>query len=241
MEREIGMRQSDTAAEGGGRCRPQGSLNETIHQELRWNLVSGIYLPGKRLSTRMLAKEFGTSAMPVREALRQLVAERILVVEQKSAFRVPFISRDRGLKLFEIRKTLEMLATRHAVPHLSRVHVDLLKKFNNDLMSALERGDRQGYFSANYSFHFLIYSAADSPDLVALIERSWMQIGPFYASILDINTYNQIWQAYHVAIIDAIRVGDAEAAAAAVAQDIDSAKDYFISSDAALDYWALNS
>jgi DNA-binding GntR family transcriptional regulator len=220
---------AETAMDGGGRARSQTPLNDQIHQKLRWNLVSGIYTPGQRLSTRTLARDFGTSAMPVREALKRLVAERILVVEPNSAFRVPFIDRKRGLRLFEIRKTLEILATRYAVPHLTREQVDLLRKVDIDMAAALEREDAQGYFAANYTFHFLIYSAADSPDLVAMIEGLWMQIGPFYASILDIKTYNQDWRHQHV--IEAIRAGDTESAVIAIARDIDSAKDYFVSTD----------
>lgn len=208
-------------------------LNDQIHQKLRWNLASGIYMPGQRLSTRTLAGEFGTSAMPVREALKRLAAERVLVVEPNSAFRVPFINLQRGIQLFEIRKTLEILATRYAVPRLTRVQIDLLRKVDNDMIAAMERKDAQGYFAANYSFHFLIYSAADSTDLVALIEGLWMQIGPFFASILDVDSYNHGWRVYHTDIIEAIRAGDEDAAVAAIGRDIDSAKAYFVSNDLA--------
>lgn len=229
MELELND-QGATIRESSTRARSQMPLNDQIHQKLRWNLASGIYKPGQRLSTRTLAKEFGTSSMPVREALKRLVAERILIVEPNSAYRVPFIDRNRGIQLFEIRKMLEALATRYAVPRLSPVQVDLLRKVDNDMIAAMERRDPQGYFAANYSFHFLIYSAADSPDLVALIEGLWMQIGPFFASILDIKTYNEGWKVYHQDVIDAIRAGDAEAAAAAIERDVDSAKSYFLSS-----------
>lgn len=210
------------------------SLTETIRQKLRWNLVSGIYLPGTRLSTRNLAREFGTSAMPVRDALKQLVAERILVVERQSAFRVPVITRERGIQLFEIRKSLEMLATRQAVTALTPMHCDLLNKFCNDMAAAVDRRDVQGYFAANYSFHFLIYSAAGAPDLVAMIEGVWMQIGPFYAAILDNSRADANWQLHHEQAITAIRSQDVDGAATAIARDIESAQNYFSASEMAL-------
>lgn len=210
------------------------SLTETIRQKLRWNLVSGIYLPGTRLSTRNLARDFGTSAMPVRDALKQLVAERILDVERQSAFRVPIITRARGIQLFEIRKLLEMLATRQAVPALTQVHCDLLSKFCNDMSAAVERHDVQGYFAANYSFHFLIYSAASAPDLVAMIEGLWMQIGPFYAAIIDDSRAGADWQIHHERAIAAIRAQDVEGAALAISRDIESAQDYFSARELAL-------
>ena len=213
------------------RTRTPLPLNDQIHQKLRWNLASGVYNPGQRLSTRALANEFGTSVMPVREALKRLVAERILVVEPNSAFRVPKISRMRGEQLFEIRQMLEMLATRHAVPNLGRAHIDLLQKVDNDMIAAIKRGDAHGYFAANYSFHFLIYSAANNVDLVAIIEGLWMQIGPFFASIMDMQSYNEGWKIYHGEVIDAIRAGDANEAAHAIARDIDSAKSYFTAMD----------
>lgn len=212
---------------GDENARQPISLTETIRQKLRWNLVSGVYLPGTRLSTRNLAKEFGTSAMPVRDALKQLVAERILVVERQSAFRVPVITRERGIQLFEIRKSLEMLATRQAVTALTQVHCDLLSKFCNDMAAAVDRRDVQGYFAANYSFHFLIYSAAGAPDLVAMIEGVWMQIGPFYAAILDNSRADANWQLHHERAIAAIRSQDVDGAATAIARDIESAQNYF--------------
>ncbi len=220
--------------DGESGARQPISLTETIRQKLRWNLVSGIYLPGTRLSTRSLAKDFGTSAMPVRDALKQLVAERILDVERQSAFRVPIITRARGIQLFEIRKLLEMLATRQAVPALTQVHCDLLSKFCNDMSAAVARRDVQGYFAANYSFHFLIYSAASAPDLVAMIEGLWMQIGPFYAAIIDDSRADADWQVHHEQVIAAIRAQDLEGAALAISRDIESAKDYFSTRDIAL-------
>lgn len=218
-------------AEAGSASRIQASLNQQIHQTLRWNLASGVYLPGQRLSTRTLAKEFGTSAMPVRDALKQLVAQRVLAVEPNSAFRVPVVDRTRGVQLFEIRNALESLAIRHAVPHLTSVHVDLLRKVNNDAIAAMERRDPQGYFAANYSFHFIIYSASGSQDLVAMIEELWMQIGPFFASILDVNKYNHAWQSHHHDAVAAIQARDVEAAVNAIANDINSAKDYFVAAE----------
>ncbi len=165
--------------------------------------------------------------MPVREALKRLVAERVLVVEPNSAFRVPNVGLTRGVQLFEIRKNLEMLATRHAVPNLTKTHIDLLQKVDNDMIAAIRRGDAHGYFAANYSFHFLIYSAANNIDLVAIIEGLWMQIGPFFASMLNIQSYSDSWQTYHRDVVEAILSGDAEAAANAIVRDIDSAKAYF--------------
>ena len=214
------------------RARPPTTLNDQIHRKLRWNLASGIYKPGQRLSTRAFAKEFGTSVMPVREALKRLVAERILIVERNSAYRVPTIDRERGTQLFEIRRILEELATRYAAPRLSSNQLDLLRKVDNDMIAAMERRDIQGYLTGNYSFHFIIYSAAGNPDLVALIEGLWMQIGPFYASIIDPDSYDDSWKVFHQHIIEAVRAGDADEAAAAIGRDVDSAKDYFISNGA---------
>lgn len=89
------------------------------------------------------------------------------------------------------------------------------------------KGHGHGYVAANYSFHFLIYSAANNVDLFATIEGLWMQIGPFFSSILDLKSYTDGWQIYHGDIIDAVRAGDSEGAALAVARDIESAKAYF--------------
>ena len=51
-------------------------LNEQVYQQIRWDLTVGNYRPGDKLSIRRLAKPLGTSAMPVREALKRLASER---------------------------------------------------------------------------------------------------------------------------------------------------------------------
>ena len=64
-----------------------------------------------------------------------------------------------------------------------------------------------------------------------MIEELWLQIGPFFASILDVNRYNSEWQTHHHNAMAAIQAGDIEAAVNAIANDIDSAREYFFAAE----------
>ena len=82
------------------------NLSANVYADLRLKLIVGDLKPGETLSIRTLADEYDHSAMPVREALRQLSSEGALVGEAKKAYRVPDLSPNEAAKLFYVRAAL---------------------------------------------------------------------------------------------------------------------------------------
>lgn len=207
---------------------PDRPLNDQVHQKLCWGLTSGRYKPGQALSIRSLTEEFGTSTMPIREALKRLAGERALEVTPNRAFRVPVLSPGRVAGLFDIRKTLELMATRLAVPRLTKRQIGALAQCEWSMRQAIDQNNASGYFTANHAFHFTLYSAAGNDDLVALIESIWIQIGPSLASTVEAHGFTDEWRLFHNEAVAALQAGDSDAACTAIENDIDWALQHFL-------------
>jgi DNA-binding GntR family transcriptional regulator len=147
------------------------SKSDVVAQGIRQLIQSGELKPGEVLRQRDLAKRFGISPTPVREALRKLEAEGFIATE---LHRGAVVVRTEDARLFEnflIRANLESLAAGLAVPKLTDEDLaEITVLF--DEMAALAPDD-PGHAAANRRFHFRIYEAARSPMLLALLNLLW--------------------------------------------------------------------
>jgi DNA-binding GntR family transcriptional regulator len=201
----------------------QGDLSHAPLNELRWDLTVGNHRPGDKLSIRRLAKLLGTSAMPVREALKRLASERALEVFGNRSFAVPVLVPKRVSDLFFIRSSLEGSATELATGTLTLRQIDRLAELARDIDSA----DTAGYLTRNFNFHFTIYTAAGNADLVSIIEGLWAQTGPFLAAVVREVEMADDWRQLHGRIAEAIRVRDAAEARSLIEKDISWGIEYF--------------
>src|SRR5271155_5767889 len=87
------------------------TIQDSVHQQLRHALMIGRFDPGQVMTIASLADSFGTSHMPVREALRRLAAENALEIAPNGSARVPFVTRGRLDDLCRARIAVEGLAT----------------------------------------------------------------------------------------------------------------------------------
>ena len=202
-------------------------LNEQIYQQIRWDLTVGNYRPSNKLSIRRLAKVLGTSAMPVREALKRLASERALEVFGNRSFAVPVLEPKRVSDLFFIRSSLEGIATQLATQTLTAGQVDRLSELAGLMDRDIDDGDTTGYLTRNYNFHFTIYTAAGNADLVSIVEGLWAQTGPFLAAVVREVEMADDWRRLHGRIAEAIRVRDAAEARALIEKDISWGIEYF--------------
>jgi len=113
-----------------------------ISRELADRIVSGVLEPGSRLRQDHVAAEFGTSHVPVREAFRRLEAQGLAVSEPRRGVRVASFDLAEVKEVAEMRAALEVLALRHAAPHLTRAILDAAEAATRAgyLVGALERG-----------------------------------------------------------------------------------------------------
>jgi DNA-binding GntR family transcriptional regulator len=202
--------------------RPKrGAIQDGVLAKLRRGLMVGAFIPGQVISIRRLAALVGTSPMPVRDALSQLLAATALEELPNRSVRVPVLSSSRLQELFAVREAIECMAARRACDHVTPALIKSLKQINKELVAAIHARSFYETLDANQRFHFTLYRAAQSEVLMPLIESLWLQCGPtLYFSLGSPNTP---WTASeHKKIIAGLTKRDGGQVTAAVARDIRS-------------------
>ncbi len=198
-------------------------LHENVYQEIRRNLIAGQFQPGEAVTLRGLAGKFGTSAMPVREALRRLIAERALDLGPNRSARVPIVTSAKYAEICEVRIALEGLAAEKAALLIADSELDRIDGLCAEVTAAAERHDAPTYFAKNQEMHFSVYRAARSPLLLDMIEGIWLRVGPTLNYLFDDIRFAGRAAATNAPIVDALRSRKGIAAREAVAHDISHA------------------
>ena len=185
--------------------------SDAIAQEIRRRVLSGRYPRGTRLRQDELAADFGVSITPVREALRVLESERLLVAEPHRGVRVAeLIDVDAIRAGYVVRRLAETFAVRRAASRLSRHDLGVLGRLLEDAESGGDSAEPQ---AANHAFHFYFYERCGVPGLAERIDQLWATF-PWDVMLAD-ERRAVASQAEHRAILAAARSGDPDRLVAA--------------------------
>jgi DNA-binding GntR family transcriptional regulator len=205
----------------------RNTLWDRAYAALRSALLEGRYAPGERIVLRDVAEELGISLTPVRDAVNRLVAEKILArggVGQGGGATVPLLDADQVGQLMTVRGCLEPMAAAAATRHATPEALDAVERALGEMKRAARGGGNVRYLEAHHRFHFGIYAMCRMPIVEQIIESAWLRCGP--ALILARPDYQPGLKRFefHTLAFAALRRGDADAAAAAVRADIESAR-----------------
>lgn len=200
--------------------RPSGeTVQQWVFRRLRRAVMSGGFPPGQAVTIRGLADALGVSAMPVREALRRLVAERALVLLDNRRVRVPEMTPARFDELFAARTLLEGEAAARALALADDGLIGRLDALNRESDRAVETRNIEAMIETNLAFHTALYGVQPDSVLLPLIESVWLQLGPFMRLALkDIEKYYPVDR--HDEAIAAIAAQDEAALRRAIVADI---------------------
>ncbi|MEV3858894.1 GntR family transcriptional regulator [Streptomyces sp. NPDC050095] len=156
-----------TAAGRAGAER--GSLRDLAYDTLRRRILEVELRPGERLVERDLAAELDVSRIPLREALRRLEADGlVLIVPHRGALVAPFTPAD-VRDLFDVRESLESLAARLTAERADAAGLDRLQARLDAARQATEKQDRAAIAAANAGFHTDIVDLAENPLLTSMM------------------------------------------------------------------------
>lgn len=145
---------------------PRQTTSRYIADALRSAIVEGMLLPGEPLRQDAIARQFSVSAIPVREAFRQLDTEGWVTIEPNRGASVSLLSADEAREIYEIRASLESLAIGIATQH----HTDAtLHEARILLEAATNEQDRTLYMMRNEQFHMSLYAPAQRPHLMEVL------------------------------------------------------------------------
>lgn len=149
--------------------RDRRTLSDQAVSLIREMILEGLLPPGMPLRLGTLADRLGVSAMPVREALRQLEAEGLVRYRPHRGAVVAELSRDSVEELYTMRGALEGLAAACAARYLSNAQRPLLESLIRPIAVAARVGDLERFLKADRAFHEGVYQVARRPSLMARI------------------------------------------------------------------------
>ena len=142
------------------------TLRDEIKERLVERILNGTYGPGERIVESQVATEFGTSQAPVREALRELEAMRLVETQPHRGARVREVTTEELIQIYPVRAALEELAGREAAVRLSEEQLSALVDELAGMRQAAEAQDLHAQLLHDVRFHEIIVEASGNQVLV---------------------------------------------------------------------------
>jgi DNA-binding GntR family transcriptional regulator len=189
-------------------AKARKTKKDLIAEELKILIGSGELARGARIQQDELAARFETSITPVREAMRQLEAQGLLVSEPHRGVRVAEANLDEIKGVYVARHLLEPYAAQRATLRVSRRDLDRADELIQAMAAAAAGKDGGNAREPNREFHFLFYERSGIPALVRIIDSLWLS---FPWDILQVipNRLNRSIDE-HRSMVEAVRQGDVE-------------------------------
>ncbi|MCF1709211.1 GntR family transcriptional regulator [Tabrizicola sp. J26] len=198
---------------------PTIAAHDRLYRALRTQVMHGELAPGQALTLRGLARTFGVSMTPAREAVQRLAAEGALTLSLSGRISTPELSAERIEELAAIRALLEPELASRALPRIHLALVERLKTINAANTEAVAKQDAIAYIRTNLEFHRTIYLRAQAPAMLAMTETVWLQLGPTMRALYARLRRNEPPQ-HHRTIIAALKAGDEPGLRLAIRTDV---------------------
>ncbi len=182
-------------------------LSDQVKGRLLQAILDGRYPPGARIVETRVAREFGTSQAPVREALRDLEALGVVEVTAFRGARVRHPSVEELLEAFEVRAVLETQGASLALGVVTPADLEQLDGYVEQMRRAAEAGDPFAEATADAAFHGHVMRLSGN----ATLERVWWTLEPFLRTYITISSAGVDRQAIadrHTPLVEALRSGD---------------------------------
>ncbi|MFD5429965.1 GntR family transcriptional regulator [Streptomyces sp. NPDC127084] len=179
---------------------------------IRDDIVSGVFERGSRLAEEQLARRYGVSRVPVREALRTLESEGFVVSRRHAGACVAEPTAQEAADLLEIRALLEPLGAARAARRRTEAHLKVLRGLVRLGQERARHGQSEDLRALGGWFHETLAQASASPGLITLLTQLRHKIAWMYA-VEQPGQPGECWTE-HGAIVDAVARGDAERARA---------------------------
>jgi DNA-binding GntR family transcriptional regulator len=194
----------------------RGAQSGDIARLVAEQIVSGQMEPGLRLDEHGLARSFGVSRTPVREALGQLCAMGLAERRPHRGVFVAALSVTRLQDMFETMAELEASASRLATLNMTPAERQQLETMHLDSAALVKAGAMEAYAAFNIEFHQALYAGSHNSFLLELVEATRNRLAPFRRA--QFSVLGRLAHSYeeHDAVVRAILRGDSDAAARAI-------------------------
>lgn len=152
--------------------------SELVYRELRGHILSGRYVAGYRLVLDQIARQFGVSTVPVREAVRRLEAEKLVTFTRNVGAEVSSIDLGDYANAMQTLAIMEGAATALSAPHLTEEDLRIAAEANEEMaaLAAADSFDSAAFTKLNAIFHHHLWYACPNPNLNHLLDQEWGRV-----------------------------------------------------------------
>ena len=142
-----------------------------VYEELKMQILTGAIVPGTRMMEVDLANQIGVSRTPVREAIRKLEKEGLVVIEPRKGAYASQISTKDMVEILEVRQNMEGLAAYFAASRMQPEQLEELKEVSSKYNTAVTNGNMEDMIKYDTRFHRIIVESCNNKILVQMIEQ----------------------------------------------------------------------
>lgn len=195
-------------------------LRDVVFNTLRQAILRGELKPGERLMEIQLANKLGVSRTPIREAIRKLELEGLVLMIPRKGAEVAEITEKNLRDVLEVRCALEELAVQLACDRMDEDGISELRAAAVSFENVLESDDITQIAQADVAFHDVIYAATDNRRLIQLLNNLREQMYRYRIEYLKKKECYQQILGEHSKLIETIAAGDKDAATKITGQHI---------------------
>ncbi len=191
---------------------PYTALRDAVLIALRAAIVEGKLQPGERLLEAEIAREFGTSRAPLREAIRQLESEGLVVSAPHRGTFVTKLSGEDAREIYCLRAAVEGMAAILVVRSGRTEILDRLDQLLTEMKSCVASGEVERVIQADFRFHEILCQAAGNARLLGVWLSMRTQIRAFVSATSQRYLKPSELVRRHCVVLEAMRAGDAQRA-----------------------------
>ena len=196
-----------------------------VFNTLREAILKGDLKPGERLMEMQLAEKLGVSRTPIREAIRMLEQEGLAVTIPRRGAEVAKMTEKDMEDVLQIREALEILAVKLAIQKITEEQLQALSECVDAFEGAVTTGDVKKIAQTDIDFHDIIYTAAENPRLVGLLNNLREQIYRYRIEYLKDSRIHPRLMEEHKKIIDGLKRRDVDYVTAMMKEHVDNQAD----------------
>ena len=203
-------------------------LRDVVFENLRTAILEGDLKAGQRLMEVQLAEQLGVSRTPIREAIRKLELEGLVVMLPRKVAYVANMSFKDLIDVLEIRSSLEGLAASLAAERLREEDISDLERVAKEFEKSVREADIDNVLKKDVEFHEKIFLMANNKKLYQLITSLWEQVHRFRVTYVSNYDASLSLVDEHNRILEAIKSGDCELAKKYATEHIEIAEQFFM-------------
>ncbi len=198
--------------------------HELVYRQIRQMILFGELTPGQAVTIHGLVNDLGAGMTPVREAIRRLTAEGALEFRGNRRIYLPTLTPDLLDQISFARNKIEPHLAYLAAKRMNKADIDQLTQIDEKLNIVIASGDVRGYLQYNCQFHETLYRHSDAQILISIASSLWLKVGPSLRVVCGRFGTSSLPDKHNEAL-SALRAGDAQGVADAIAEDLQQGHD----------------